>query len=133
MSNSKKSKTRVNLVKPQQAGKKIEDSISFDYELSADYKIYAINGIFGGVTPKGEVMMNLFYERQPIPKKSTYNIKKDGTIGDETDRIVGKSFVRSIPLGVSMTIDTAKALRQWLDDKIEQFDTVFIPNHEKEE
>ena len=133
MSKSKKSKVEVQLVNPKKNDKKIVDSISFEYKLSADYKVHAVNGIFGGITPKGDLMINLFYEGHPIPEHSTYNINQDGTIGDEKERIVSNALVRNIPFGVSMTIDTAKSLKKWLEEKIEQYDTIFIHNREKEE
>lgn len=133
MSKSKKSKVGARLVKPKEINNKMIDSITFEYKLSEDYKVYAVNGLFGGITPKGDLMINLFYEGNPIPEHSTYNVNPDGSIGDETERIVSSSLVRNIPFGVSMAIDTAKSFKGWLEDKIEKHDAIFIQNQEKEE
>lgn len=48
--------------------------ITFEYKISPSYTVYAINGVYGGLNPHGEILMNIFNERSAIPRSVTHDI-----------------------------------------------------------
>ena len=42
--------------------------MKFVFEYDKDYRIVAANGVWGGVTPRGEINIDFFVERQRIPE-----------------------------------------------------------------
>lgn len=88
--------------------------LSFEYRISPTYSVYAISGAVGGVSPGGEIIANLFSERNPIPKKVKHQIEEDGRLGKEIEREVVDSLIRNVMFGISMNPNVAKALGEWL-------------------
>jgi len=96
------------------------DQITFLYKFSEQYNPIYVNGAFGGPNPKGEIVMNFFMERHPIPKEMTQEIV-DGKLG-QTTKIVpenhNRNFVRFIETGTIMSLETAKSIHEWLGNHI---------------
>ena len=61
---------------------KIPPSIKVHYIKTNNYRSYHVDGIFGGITPKGNIYCELFVERQVTPQQITYKIG-DGKLGKE--------------------------------------------------
>jgi len=98
--------------------KRIKKEVKFKYVFPKDLRDYYINGAWGGVTPRKEIHMHLYSERHPIPKALVYEIKDDGSLGDEGAKVFGGDVVRLIQTSVVMDVGTAEAIRDWLTDKI---------------
>ncbi len=94
--------------------------IKFDYLKSPDYRTIYINGVFGGISPRGQIYISVWKERWPIPKQVTYHLKEDGTVTNEieSERIAREAIIREVEVGLLMDIGTAIAMRNWLDEKI---------------
>ena len=43
------------------------EKIDVEYEYDPDYRLVAANGLFGGVTPRGELRIDFFAEYVPAP------------------------------------------------------------------
>ncbi len=103
--------------------------VEFDFIKSAFFRVVKGDGFFGGLTPSGgNVHMGVYSERSPFPQKVVHELN-GAQLGDEMmDRRVGrKAIVRELEVGVSMDIATAVVLRQWLDDKLEQYEKLIGP------
>ena len=100
----------------------MENSINFKYLFPDDYNPSYINGVYGGVSPRGEIIANFYMERMPIPKEDHVRINEDGTLGEsisiepEDHRF---NMIRYITSGISFNLETAIAFREWLDNKIQ--------------
>ena len=95
----------------------------FKYIFSHDYNPVYINGAHGGVTPRGELVVNFYQERQPLPNAITHEINPNGTIGTEVSVEPGdlnKSLVRFIENGVVLNYQTARELHHWLGEKMKE-------------
>lgn len=57
----------------------------FLYIKPEKYEPVYVNGIFGGITPRGELLCNFFYEYHDVPKEDNYDIE-DGKL--KTDKSV---------------------------------------------
>jgi hypothetical protein len=100
---------------------KDKQTIDYHYIKTNHYRTFYANGVFGGITPRGELQMDFFIERQVIPQLATYKILNDGKLG-EMIKTNGKSgFIREFDCGVVMNMEVAVAFHQWLGQKIEEF------------
>ena len=95
--------------------------ITFRYLIPDDLKDCYINGVWGMVSPKGEVNMHLYSERLPIPNTETHIITNGKLEPIPTERKIGGDVVRLIQSSVVMDIQTAIALQQWLGERIDNF------------
>lgn len=99
----------------------------FKYIFTYDYNPVYVNGAHGGVTPRGELVVNFYLERQPLPNSITHDLNPNGTIGSEAAVEPGdlnKSLVRYISNGVVLTHQTARELHHWLGEKIKEMEAL---------
>lgn len=99
----------------------------FKYIFTYDYNPVYVNGAHGGVTPRGELVVNFYQERQPLPNSITHELNPNGTIGREVamePEDLSKSLVRFVSNGVVINYNTARELHFWLGEKIKEMDAV---------
>jgi hypothetical protein len=99
--------------------------VRFHYLKSSAYRVIHADGIIGGQTPSGFLQFSFYTERLPIPTMIEHAVTDLGgdikRLGQETRREGKQGIVRDVEVGVIMTVDMAKQLRGWLDDKISKF------------
>lgn len=101
--------------------------MTFKYIFTYDYSPVYVNGAHGGVSPRGELVMNFYLERQPLPNSITHEITQTGTIGPETDvdpSDLGRSLVRQVINGVVVNYNTARELHFWLGEKLKEMEAL---------
>jgi hypothetical protein len=101
--------------------------ISFDYIKGNDFRVIHVDGIWGGNAPQlGTIHMDVFSERWPIPKRTASKISPEGGIGEEIfeERITRNAVVREVEAHLVMNIEVATVIRDWLTDKIENYQKV---------
>ncbi len=112
-----KKKTNVNrTVARKNTPKK---TIEFHYQKPDHCPTYPIDGIFGGVTPRLEIYLHAFIERQPLPKVIHSEIS-GVLVGKEVRREVKAGIIRDVQFGAKLNIETAKTIGQWLLRKAEE-------------
>ena len=94
--------------------------IRYHYLKSGFFRTIHSDGVYGGVTPHGNIHIAFYSERIPIPQQIEHVVKEDGTLGDEdrAARITREGVVREVDVDVVVSLGLAIALRKWLDDKI---------------
>ena len=101
--------------------------MKFKYIFTYDYNPVYINGAHGGISPRGELVMNFYLERQPLPNAITHEITPAGTIGPETDldpSDLSRSLVRHVTNGVVVNYQTARELHYWLGEKLKEMEAL---------
>ena len=101
--------------------------ITFKYIFTYDYNPKYVNGAHGGVTPRGELVVNFYLERQPLPNDVSHEVNPNGTIGDESavdPKDLHQSLVRHVSHGVVLSIQTARDFHSWLGDKIRELEAL---------
>src|SRR5262245_44693315 len=95
--------------------------LRFDYLKSTQFRVIHADGVVGGPTPKGALLLSFWNERAPIPQQVTYRVEpspsgKGVKLGDEILdlRVARESIVREVEVGIYMDYDTAEALNDWL-------------------
>ena len=109
------------------------DRFLFHNVKSPLFRTVHADGIFGGLTPTGNIHISFWNQRSPIPLLMEYDLSPEGTIGNEIiESRIGKSgMVREIDVGVSMNLDVAVSLRKWLDEKISVLEEAVKKQREK--
>ncbi|MCK9391692.1 MAG: hypothetical protein M0Q01_09060 [Syntrophales bacterium] len=94
------------------------DKITFKYVHPEDLRDLYANGIYGGVTPRGEIYIHFYSERHPIPKKATHKIDEHGVPKKDGDIEIGGDVVRLVQSSIILNEGTAVSLRDWLNDRL---------------
>ena len=93
------------------------------YVKSNFYRVVHADGIFGGGTPTpGNIMMTVFSHRVPLPE-ATFN---DG-LGNEilSKRMTKYGIENEYEVSITMNLETARIMRQWLDNAISNTENAF--------
>ncbi len=98
--------------------------LRFEMIKSPQYRTVHADGVFGGLTPSGKVHLAVYNERFAVPTALENEVLPDGSLGTETKREGRQAIVREMDVGIVMSIEAAKALRDWLDDKVKQMDVL---------
>ena len=101
------------------------EKITLHFLKSNFFRTIHVDGAFGGVTPHGGINMQLFSERFPIPTSTTHEMSGH-VFGPEiaSERVSKDGIVRELEVGIMMDLATARAMRDWLDRKIEKLEAV---------
>ena len=102
---------------------KTKVEIEFHYLKTHNYRSFYVDGVFGGITPRGKIYMELFLERAVTPQRAFYEITKSGLLGKEIRREGKAGLIREIEGGAIMDLATAERVRDWLDEKIKTLKT----------
>jgi len=99
--------------------------VKFDYIKGNYFRIIHVDGVHGGIGPRGSIFMSVWNERWPIPKQTSHEISDEGTVGKEieSERVVRDAVVREVEIGLIIDIETAKQIRDWLTDKIDKIES----------
>jgi hypothetical protein len=101
--------------------------LKFKYIFDYGYNPVYVNGAHGGVSPRGELVMNFYLERMALPESITHEINPNGTIGKEVaaePEDLGQSMVRVIKSGVVMNYQNARELHLWLGERIKEMEAL---------
>jgi hypothetical protein len=97
-------------------------TVEFDYLKSNFFRVVRANGAFGGFSPDGSLYMAIYSERPAMPDASIYAIESTGKVGAEImaqRKVTSKGIVRELEVGLSFDVAVAKAIIQWLSERVE--------------
>ena len=99
----------------------MEQEIRFKYKFPEDFNPVYANGVYGGLGPQNEAVVNFFLERIPIPKEVVHNLLPDFSLGEPKPSINDGETVhviRFVQTGVVMSFETATTVHKWLGEVI---------------
>ena len=101
-----------------------QKKVHFFHENASDYRIYSANGVWGGLTTRGDFLLEFFVETIMPPESITSNIKDDGT-AEEAQRKLrisvpeGDAAVRRIhQCGVLLSLEEAERIADFIKEKL---------------
>lgn len=106
-------------------GKKPE--LTFKYIFNYAYNPVYVNGAHGGISPRGELVMNFYLERPPLPEEIKHAINPNGTIGDitsEEPHDLSSSMVRYIDNGVILNYESARNIHYWIGERLKEMESI---------
>lgn len=97
--------------------------VEFKYRLSSDYKVYSISGFQGTLTPTGDLVINCYKERHPLPDRELYEIRENGQLQFlNREPATSNSIIREVPFAFSINPMQARAFAKWLESKADEFE-----------
>lgn len=102
-----------------------ERQINFKYVFDEKYNPAYCNGAFGGISTQGEIVVNFFMERMPIPNSTTNSVNPDGSLGGviSTDpENLDETVIRYVSNGIVLSENSAKAIHEWLGSQIQELE-----------
>lgn len=95
--------------------------IRYEYNAEPGLKPEYAHGIWGGINPQGEIEMSFYVESDKMPEFSEHLLAPDGSFGHEIlpQDDDTKTIVRSVHSKVVFNYHTARAIQEWLEDKID--------------
>lgn len=102
------------------------------YKFDQNYNPQYANGAYGGMFETGEVVINFYTERLPIPNEQVINLD-DPTLQPKTvsPENYNESRVRFVHSGVIMTYPHAKELHRWLGEHLKDIEKALKVNTSK--
>ncbi len=105
----------------------MKPEIRFTYIMGEGYRPVLVNGAHGGVSPRGEMVINFYHERPPLPETITHELSPDGTIGREVQpdpASVTNTMVRSVDVGIIMSYENARNFHLWLGERLKEMEAM---------
>jgi hypothetical protein len=100
---------------------KNSQTVKFIYNKTANYRTYSVDGVYGGISPKGNLFIELFTEKLPTAETITYQLLDNGNIGKEIEKKQDVGIVREIEGGLYLDLKTATVIADWLNNKVNEF------------
>lgn len=89
-------------------------TLHIGFETDPEYRLHPVHGVWGGVSPTGDVIADLYVERLLPPEEITLEVETN--VAREVDR-KGERRVRRLLAGLSLRPDIAYAVGMWLISK----------------
>lgn len=101
--------------------------IKFLFQKAADYKILPANGAWGGVTTRGDFLLDFFVEHHIAPDYVMHEVTTEGGLGNEIERnpvITGDiiSVTRELVGGISLSVEQAKSIANFIQERCADFE-----------
>jgi hypothetical protein len=97
-------------------------SLTFIFEKAPDFRLMRADGIWGGITPRGDLEINFFLDTNSLPAEATYELTPKNTLGKEQSRKLayekGK-VLRLVNCGIVVSPNVAKSIVDWLNEKLD--------------
>jgi hypothetical protein len=101
--------------------------VTFKYIFNYSYNPVYINGAHGGISPRGDLVMNFYLERPPLPSEITHEINANGTIGSvtgEQPNHLNTTLVRYVDNGIVLNYETARTLHYWMGERLKELESL---------
>lgn len=105
-----------------------DQRVRIKYKFPEDYNPLYVNGAYGGPGPRGELVVNFYLERTPVPREETYSVTQDGRLSDNpvsrNPEDLQYQFIRFVQAGIVVNLQDAKRIHDWLGKHIETLEAV---------
>ena len=101
--------------------------IAIEYEYDSDYHIIAANGMFGGLTPRGDLRIDFFVEHAapPEPGALQYRQTSDGKLEEVPGpKSSPPKLIRRVQVGILVPPQQIESFSRWFKDKAEKIQLV---------
>lgn len=107
--------------------------VKFDYLKANHFRDIHVDGVFGGLSPRGYIDMAVYSERYSIPQQTVNPINQNGSLGKEIkeDRVSRNSVIRELEANLKMDLQSAKNIVTWLKEQIETLEKLNKRKHRR--
>ena len=96
--------------------------IKFFFQKAADYKLLPVNGAWGGLTTRGDFILEFLVEHNTTPNYIMNEVTPEGKLAkliakdpEEPEDII--SVTRELVGGISLSIEHAKSIADFIQEK----------------
>ncbi|PAF35563.1 hypothetical protein CHH58_16025 [Terribacillus saccharophilus] len=109
-------------------------SVNFKYKFPEQYNPAYTNGVYGGYSPNGEMILNFYFERQPIPYSEHITVDEEFNVVESVvePKTHNSNVIRFIESGIIMSHETAKKLHKFLEEEIKSQEKFMKENEDGE-
>jgi hypothetical protein len=104
--------------------------VTTKYSKSALCRVIHADGVWGGLTPAGNIQMDLYSEKHTFPDSTTYDVvgQPGATIGALKEKqVVGGGHNREVEAEIILSPAVARSTRDWLEDKLVRLEAAQKP------
>lgn len=103
--------------------------IRFTYEQAPQAQLHIAHGVWGGINQQGEIEMSFYHESDALPRYTEHIVAPDGSLGHEIvpDEDGVRTVCRHIHSRVLLSYETARAVHEWLDERLSQMEEEEMP------
>jgi hypothetical protein len=95
--------------------------VTFHYEFDPAYRIVGANGVWGGLTPRGDIRLDFFVESLTVPDSVVNLITPDGKLGPELARTPERRITRRLQVGILLSREQADDIADFLKARVAEF------------
>jgi hypothetical protein len=93
----------------------------FVYNKPQNYDTFYVNGTLGGITARGEMILNFFFEHSDIPKEER-DVLINGKIVPKPEKESFPEIQRDVKACIVLTPAHAKGMAEFILDLVKQYD-----------
>jgi hypothetical protein len=92
--------------------------LSISFRKAPDYRLYPATGAWGGPTPDGQILMNIFVEHGALPSYQTFKVNDEGRVNlnEVLESAAAGDGERDVLCGIVLTPTNAKKIAEWLNN-----------------
>ena len=93
--------------------------VTFRFSKDENYRLIPVNGAWGGVTPRGDVQVELFHENHAMPTTVVHSVTEGRVAGElkRTPKAEKTEVQRTVLAGMVLTAEQAESIGRWLQAK----------------
>jgi hypothetical protein len=94
--------------------------VKFHYLKSSHFRVVHVDGVIGGLAPRGFLHLAVYSERPALPRLLEYQVEADGLLSAAPVAQEGREgVVREMEVDLVMDLTAAIALHHWLGNQLE--------------
>lgn len=102
----------------------LPDRINYHYQTDPGAHLQVAHGVWGGINPHGEIEICFYHESDIPPLLTEQTVAADGSAGPErlSRNDSTRHIARQIHTRVLVNYNTARALLEWLEERVSELD-----------
>jgi len=94
------------------------EEVDIKFRTPEDHRTVYANGVYGGMTSRGDLHMDFVTDRSERPDSQTFKVNKDGSLGRQVDEEGGDDLIRERQISVFLKPDNAFSIATWMIAKL---------------
>lgn len=95
-----------------------KQEIDIKYIKSDSYREIYANGVYGGITPRGDLAVDLISEYLERPSRETYKVEEDNRLGERVKTEGEFAVIRERKATLFMQLNNARTVAEWILSKL---------------
>ncbi len=94
------------------------EEVDIKFQTADDHQTVYANGVYGGMTSRGDMHMDFVTDHSERPSSQTFKINKSGSLGRQVGEEGGKDIIRERQVSVFLKPDNAYSIATWMLAKL---------------